>query len=58
MIKRHIIQDVFRLITPGGGGYGEASAGDANGADQKAKTSKQFIERGSVAAYRMAQESA
>ena len=51
-------QDVFRLVTPGGGGYGSPSAAVANGSYQKEKTAQKFIERGSVAAYRMAQESA
>ncbi|KAK7866095.1 hypothetical protein R5R35_011613 [Gryllus longicercus] len=58
--------DVFRLLTPGGGGYGspaEAAAataaadGDGGGGSGKGSAHSRFVERGSVFEYRRAQES-
>ncbi|XP_072007170.1 5-oxoprolinase [Engystomops pustulosus] len=47
--------DVFTLHTPGGGGYGDHSAGDRTPNPAKSH-SRSFAERGSVYDYRMAQE--
>ncbi|GLV36147.1 uncharacterized protein CBL_08640 [Carabus blaptoides fortunei] len=47
--------DIFRLHTPGGGGYGKPGSGDD--IEQCQKQPKVFPERGSVHEYRRAQES-
>ena len=61
------MQDVFRLESPGGGGYGvcdgTSNDDDENHAPHKRRRCRvdhgqQVIEHGSVHAYRMAQESA
>lgn len=49
----HLLQDVFILETPGGGGYGEPREKQ----DFTKKTTKTFVERGSIFEYRKAQES-
>ena len=64
-------KDVFRLMTPGGGGYGEPKptnglaneSGKSDGHPSKRRrtdpvASQHYHERGSVHAYRLAQESA
>lgn len=49
-------QDVFRLQTPGGGGFG--SPGDGGDPEEATEppASRSFAERGSVFEYRRAQE--
>jgi N-methylhydantoinase B/oxoprolinase/acetone carboxylase alpha subunit len=52
-----MLQDVFRLMTPGGGGYGNPNVATSfeEGTDQKQLPT--FVERGSVYEYHRAQES-
>lgn len=56
------MQDVFRLESPGGGGYGYEDDDENNVPHKRRRcrddSGKQVIERGSVYAYRLAQESA
>ena len=54
-----ILQDVFRLLTPGGGGFGTPSnEARHQGRRHDPVASHRYEERGSVHAYRLAQESA
>ena len=62
-----LIQDVFCLMTPGGGGYGSVLDDDDDDVNdghpsKRRRTapvaSQHYHERGSVYAYRLAQESA
>uniref|UniRef100_A0A7G3ARE1 Putative oxoprolinase n=1 Tax=Lutzomyia longipalpis TaxID=7200 RepID=A0A7G3ARE1_LUTLO len=48
--------DMFSMKTPGGGGYGSPSEGNANPSDHK-EQKQFFMEKGSVYEYRKAQES-
>ncbi|XP_067005081.2 5-oxoprolinase isoform X2 [Anabrus simplex] len=48
--------DVFQLLTPGGGGYGDPEQRDQDTKERK-DSSARFVERGSVFEYRRAQES-
>ena len=57
-------QDMFRLQTPGGGGFGTPEDEDEN-SEQRVKrrrtdpvSSHHYLQRGSVHAYQLAQESA
>ena len=56
--------EVFQLLTPGGGGFGvPPTHDDGDPSDYKRRrtdpvSSQQYFERGSVHAYRLAQESA
>lgn len=52
------VKDTFKLMTPGGGGYGRAE--DAGSSDGKvvAQNPSKFVERGSVYEFRSMQESA
>ena len=59
------VQDVFRLLTPGGGGFGrpDDEDDDDNGPPRRRRkidpiASQHYHEKGSVYAYRLAQESA
>lgn len=53
-----VLQDMFCLYTPGGGGYGEdkQTAGDGRLLKKRRRLNDNFSERGSVFEYRMAQE--
>lgn len=53
----HMLQDVFRLMTPGGGGYGSPDVVTSFAAVTNQKQLPTFIERGSVYEYHRAQES-
>ncbi|CAE1235690.1 OPLAH [Acanthosepion pharaonis] len=58
--------DVFSLMTPGGGGYGRAKNGNSRSADEdeievvrkKSCPNQQYLQKGSVYTYNLAQESA
>ena len=52
-----LFQDVFVLQSPGGGGYGPITNGSVNNNESPEKP-KKYVERGSVHAYKMLQESA
>ena len=59
------LQDLFSLNTPGGGGFGKPDKEDLESGSSPAKrrrtdpvSSHHYVEKGSVYAYRMAQESA
>jgi N-methylhydantoinase B/oxoprolinase/acetone carboxylase alpha subunit len=52
-----VLQDVFRLLTPGGGGYGRPNVVTSFEEDRNHKQLPKFIERGSVYEYHRAQES-
>lgn len=50
--------DVFSMLTPGGGGYGERAADSLESSSQGKRAGDQaFDEKGSVYSYRMLQES-
>ena len=49
--------DVFSMLTPGGGGYGEKPNEKSKIADENVENEQTFYEKGSVFAYRMMQES-
>ena len=54
------VQDVFQLLTPGGGGFGTLLEDEDTEGPTPAKTRRtvqSFVEKGSVHAYRMNQES-
>ena len=52
-------QDVFRLETPGGGGYGSPTSNDEDYSPQKKrKLDAQMRQSGSVFSYKQLQESA
>jgi N-methylhydantoinase B/oxoprolinase/acetone carboxylase alpha subunit len=53
----HTLQDVFRLLTPGGGGYGSPNVVTSFEKVTDQKQTPMFIERGSVYEYHRAQES-
>jgi N-methylhydantoinase B/oxoprolinase/acetone carboxylase alpha subunit len=53
----NVLQDVFRLLTPGGGGYGCPDVVKSTEDDTNPKKLPTFIERGSVYEYHRAQES-
>jgi N-methylhydantoinase B/oxoprolinase/acetone carboxylase alpha subunit len=57
MCSFHVFQDVFRLMTPGGGGYGSPNDVTSSKGDTNQKELPVFIERGSVYEYHRAQES-
>ncbi|NWU98761.1 OPLA oxoprolinase, partial [Upupa epops] len=48
--------DVFRLLTPGGGGYGTPGDGEDGDGEDPPEPPQNFLERGSVFEYRRAQE--
>lgn len=50
-------QETFRLLTPGGGGFGQATE-TSQAPEKPGSEVKTFVERGSVYEYRQAQESA
>jgi N-methylhydantoinase B/oxoprolinase/acetone carboxylase alpha subunit len=52
----YLLQDVFRLLTPGGGGYGCPNVTSTE-EDTSQEKLPMFIERGSVYEYQRAQES-
>ena len=57
------LQDLFSLNTPGGGGFGVADENVDEGSQAKRRrtdpvSSHHYVEKGSVYAYRLAQESA
>ena len=54
----HFIQVLFRLESPGGGGYGSKDKEDKEGSSPPAKKARTFLPTGSVADYVSAQESA
>ena len=51
------LQDTFKLLTPGGGGYGQKEDEKIQPQQSSTATPK-FVERGSVYDYRSLQESA
>ena len=51
----HIVQEVFRLETPGGGGFGDPNLVEVS--SRPFKWMQVFQPTGSVADYRMLQES-
>jgi 5-oxoprolinase (ATP-hydrolysing) len=51
-------QETFRLLTPGGGGFGLATGTSQSESEKPSSEAKTFVERGSVFEYRQAQESA
>jgi len=53
----HVLQDVFRLLTPGGGGYGIPDNVMSSEEGTNEKQLPVFIERGSIYDYHRAQES-
>ena len=64
-----LFQDIFRLLSPGGGGFGHPEASDTKEDPRDTsippkrrriihESSLQFTERGSIHEYKMAQESA
>lgn len=48
------LQDIFILLTPGGGGYGKVDDEHQSQAEESGFQS--FVERGSLFDYRLAQE--
>lgn len=52
-----MLQDVFRLLTPGGGGYGSPVILMSSEEGANDKQLPVFIERGSIYDYHRAQES-
>ncbi len=50
------LQDMFRLYTPGGGGYGREEDTHRRPQSKRRRLNETFPERGSVYEYRMAQE--
>jgi N-methylhydantoinase B/oxoprolinase/acetone carboxylase alpha subunit len=52
-----VLQDVFQLLTPGGGGYGCPNVVTATEEDTDQNKLPVFIERGSIYEYHRAQES-
>ncbi|NXG39049.1 OPLA oxoprolinase, partial [Dromaius novaehollandiae] len=48
--------DVFRLRTPGGGGFGEPGTAEAPEDGEEPPAPRSFAERGSLFDYRQAQE--
>jgi N-methylhydantoinase B/oxoprolinase/acetone carboxylase alpha subunit len=53
----YVLQDVFRLLTPGGGGYGFPDNVMSSEDGTNEKQLPVFIERGSIYDYHRAQES-
>ena len=53
----HVLQDVFQLLTPGGGGYGSPDIVMSSEEGTNDKQLPIFIERGSIYDYHRAQES-
>lgn len=53
------VGDVFSMLTPGGGGYGNRAEADSVESSQGITRARDhaFVEKGSVYEYRMAQES-
>lgn len=59
-----LFQDIFKLLTPGGGGYGPVASKSAaqnatldDGPPAKRKPTDVFHERGSLLNYKLGQES-